>query len=545
MRYEHWDVLLFPEGSKVPIQEFKTQCFVTKDTDSPYLQDKNILPPSMYYGPQGNFGQIPVLTTFIPSLPKDSPFRVSIHSWDTPRPSRLIEGLMQPDDMFIYEARIFIDGEFSAGGIFGQRTQWPFVIDLGSDIDRNGNRANLRFPDWHPEILEHPDWDASDTHGRIKVVIAEGFSRPHRSPPFERIKDVIVLAFQHAPKDILEYSNIAWPNPCMWTRVASQTRGNYNSATAYGDTRERADEIHGHSPSKPQPGNMARIGVPVSTAQQPVYNAWVSSRAFPIPASQAAEWQAYQRRTWYPEQPGPEPFMNQPTMATLTHDPVWDHQGARSSREDVLMPDYSNSSLGSRAISSTTGISSAMSGVSYEHSQAGSVSAPMNEEQYNLLIQSLTPTKPSSIGLHALSNTPAIAIMPAPKTSAAAQARSASYSRSARSSALREVSQTSGRSSVLRDVSQTSGRKFSGSSIDLSKLSETTASLAKIRVSPNGNIKGKKEGNNLKDTPKKITKDKNFEEILEEFTATPTAKENTSISPGMAVAEEVCYFQEA
>lgn len=37
MRYENWDVLLFPENSKVPIQEFKTQCFVTKDEGS-YLQ---------------------------------------------------------------------------------------------------------------------------------------------------------------------------------------------------------------------------------------------------------------------------------------------------------------------------------------------------------------------------------------------------------------------------------------------------------------------------------------------------------------------------
>lgn len=31
MRYENWDVLLFPENSKIPVQEFKTQCFVTKD----------------------------------------------------------------------------------------------------------------------------------------------------------------------------------------------------------------------------------------------------------------------------------------------------------------------------------------------------------------------------------------------------------------------------------------------------------------------------------------------------------------------------------
>lgn len=31
MRYTNWDVLLFPEGSKVPLQEFKTSCYVTED----------------------------------------------------------------------------------------------------------------------------------------------------------------------------------------------------------------------------------------------------------------------------------------------------------------------------------------------------------------------------------------------------------------------------------------------------------------------------------------------------------------------------------
>lgn len=31
MRYGNWDVLLFPHGSKTPMQEFRTQCFVTRD----------------------------------------------------------------------------------------------------------------------------------------------------------------------------------------------------------------------------------------------------------------------------------------------------------------------------------------------------------------------------------------------------------------------------------------------------------------------------------------------------------------------------------
>lgn len=31
MRYMNWDVLLFPNGSKVPLQEFKSACYITQD----------------------------------------------------------------------------------------------------------------------------------------------------------------------------------------------------------------------------------------------------------------------------------------------------------------------------------------------------------------------------------------------------------------------------------------------------------------------------------------------------------------------------------
>lgn len=32
MRYEDWDVLLFPQGNKVPMREFKVGCHVVPDT---------------------------------------------------------------------------------------------------------------------------------------------------------------------------------------------------------------------------------------------------------------------------------------------------------------------------------------------------------------------------------------------------------------------------------------------------------------------------------------------------------------------------------
>lgn len=32
MRFEDWDVLLFPRDSKIPMKEFKTNCHVVHDT---------------------------------------------------------------------------------------------------------------------------------------------------------------------------------------------------------------------------------------------------------------------------------------------------------------------------------------------------------------------------------------------------------------------------------------------------------------------------------------------------------------------------------
>ena len=106
---------------------------------------------------------------------------------------------MQPDDALLFEIRVFIDGVCVSGSVFSQRTSWPHVIGLSSHIDKNGNQDSLRFPPFHQEILEQRHWDAGELHGRIRIVIAEGFSRPHRSPPFERVKDIIAFSFQHAP----------------------------------------------------------------------------------------------------------------------------------------------------------------------------------------------------------------------------------------------------------------------------------------------------------------------------------------------------------
>lgn len=73
------------------------------------------------------------------------------------------------------------------------------ILHVRAVVDKNGNQEVLRFPQFHPEVVDAYVWDAAETLGRIRVIISEGFSRPNRSPPFERVKDVVIFSFQHAP----------------------------------------------------------------------------------------------------------------------------------------------------------------------------------------------------------------------------------------------------------------------------------------------------------------------------------------------------------
>ncbi|KAI3007227.1 hypothetical protein CBS147346_3363 [Aspergillus niger] len=435
MRYEDWDVILFPESSKVPIQEFKTQCFVTKDRDSPYLHSPGLVSPATCPLPQSNEGQLPVLTTFVPSLRHNTPFRVSVHSWQKPTPSRLMESLLQPDDAVLFEVRVFIDGLCVSGSVFHQRSGWPHVIDLSSYVDKTGNQDSLRFPPFHQEILEQRHWDAAELYGRIRVVIAEGFCRPHRYPPFERVKEIIAFAFQHAPLQVLEHSNIAWPNPSMWTREPRLFK--YNSGID--PAILTAEDSHAHSPSKQ--GAQGRMLAPRSQ--------------MPLP-----QWQG---------QCMPDPFT----------DPVIRHRGARSSCEDVPMPDYISSSGSSRAISSMTGIS-------YEHSKHHSIVTPVDDESYRQLIEALSPPKPLTLfGISAPTNTPSTALPMGNKLSAAAEARSAPYTKG------------SSRTSVLKEISLPGTRETSGSSTKSTAASEATtegAATTKIHATPSPRVKSRKEG---------------------------------------------------
>lgn len=54
--------------------------------------------------------QKPLLTCFIPSLPFDTPFKISLHNWKQPGPSEQLVATLTPKDHVLFEARVLIDG---------------------------------------------------------------------------------------------------------------------------------------------------------------------------------------------------------------------------------------------------------------------------------------------------------------------------------------------------------------------------------------------------------------------------------------------------
>ncbi|OBT73905.1 hypothetical protein VF21_08286 [Pseudogymnoascus sp. 05NY08] len=237
MRYQNWDVLLFSDKSKVPIQEFKTTCHV--------IQDSEYLPT------QGTLPLLPTVTSFVPALGQGQNFRLSIHSWEAPEPSRFALNFTKEPGliMFEFEARVFIDGRLAGYRYFGRDGPWPTIIETGINVNKNGDLEPLRFPEFHQELLSQNYWNAGDDLGRIKVVIAEGLHRESPAMPFDRIKNIVAFSFQHAPLEVLESSSIAWPNAEMWRHI-SFVAGMLPGGNVPRKASEGAIEAHSHSPRR-------------------------------------------------------------------------------------------------------------------------------------------------------------------------------------------------------------------------------------------------------------------------------------------------------
>ena len=57
---------------------------------------------------------VPTVTSFVASLERNNPFRVSIHSWKKPEASKLLQVYKTDDERVMFEARIYIDGTLQA-----------------------------------------------------------------------------------------------------------------------------------------------------------------------------------------------------------------------------------------------------------------------------------------------------------------------------------------------------------------------------------------------------------------------------------------------
>jgi hypothetical protein len=76
--------------------------------------------------------------------------------------------------------------------------------DLTDLLTQHGTRE-LRFPPFHSQILQQAQWDAGESLGRIKIALSEGVVRGSSSLQqgkvrFERVRDIVVFSFQHAPQ---------------------------------------------------------------------------------------------------------------------------------------------------------------------------------------------------------------------------------------------------------------------------------------------------------------------------------------------------------
>ncbi|KAI0548946.1 hypothetical protein F4679DRAFT_596115 [Xylaria curta] len=230
MRFEEWDVLLFPKDSKVPMKEFKTNCHVVHDPEFAYTN--------------GSFG-LPTMTCFMPGLPPGTPFSISLHSWKTPVVSQFTRNYSKHPESVKFEARVLVDGQPVATLSFHRTGPWPQLINHSFEFTKNGDLEVLKFPQFRSELLRQSYWSPADELGRIKIVISEGFPRDSLTVPIERVKNVVAFSFQHAPLDILESSGIAWPNPAMWRR------GPFNPTMPIpSQQHEDGAEAHLHSPRR-------------------------------------------------------------------------------------------------------------------------------------------------------------------------------------------------------------------------------------------------------------------------------------------------------
>lgn len=244
----------------------------------------------------------------------------------------------------------------------------------------------------------------------------------------------------------------------MWQHHTKQIL-KYNVGHGIGGIKD--EDAHTHSPTRHVARNCApqnshvglnftdlpyRLHGPSSTAWQ--YNGW---------SGHEGPWMA-------PAPPISDPFV-EPSRY------FGPPRRSRSTLDDVSMPDYiGSSSNSSRAISNMTGLS-------FGRNKETTKAAPMNDEQYNQLIDAFSPNKFGEGGTCAPVNTPTSAVISKPSSLQATL-----------------VINTASNSGALKELSQPGSRARSGSSVrsrnSLNEAPQPSGSL----LSPSSNVVGRKEG---------------------------------------------------
>ncbi|KAF2150822.1 hypothetical protein K461DRAFT_323186 [Myriangium duriaei CBS 260.36] len=198
MRYKNWDVLIFPGGSGVPIQEFRTASFAADEGSE----------------------VVPVLVTYLPSLAQGTPFTISIHSWVQPRfEIDLTRYRRKIDAIAAWAVRVMVDGICVSSLTFTKQAAWPQIIDSCDHLDVKGDVQPLPFPSFNRSVLSRRDWDLTGDQGRIKITITEGFRNTDNGKvKFQPVGNTTHFAFIPAPLAYLERCNIAWPNAVMFSK---------------------------------------------------------------------------------------------------------------------------------------------------------------------------------------------------------------------------------------------------------------------------------------------------------------------------------------
>jgi hypothetical protein len=315
------------------------------------------------------------------------------------------------------------------------------------DSERTGEPEPLRFPVFHSEILKQSHWDAGESYGRIKIMIAEGLCREMRAtdsqpPAFERFREVVGFAFQHAPpseftfvltvlilmlSDILEFSGIAWPNDVMWKqaeKLATESDPYPHKPPVVPD-----HNAHAHSPRRASLPDHATA--PMHCYNNPrecAFRGCTHPRHFASPQHQnqgrlapSSMYAGNMMPPAYAYNPGgrnaagtvDDPFLvpSQPSNSSK----LFQRHQTQSSIHDVSMPDYR--SRESRAVTE-------MSGVSYNrldferqvnHAAVEEIIKALSPMKQSELLKALSPpNKPARSGSMAPENSPADVASTAP-----------------------------------------------------------------------------------------------------------------------------------